>query len=145
MYSHEFIKYQENRFDLFCRLVIRNCSYDNRRSRKRREDRFSFLEELQSGVLDLEKAEDTYVKYSRTYKVKGIDITVVDERIGEAVQFIMPNQRAVLLLSFFKEYSDMDIARLMGISHKTVAYRKKRAMQNLKSLLEGMDHDEKED
>ena len=145
MYSHEFIKYQENRFDLFCRVVIRNCSYDNHRSRKRREDRFSFLEELQSGVLDLEKTEDTYVTYSRTYKVKGIDITVVDERIGEAVQFIMPNQRAVLLLSFFKEYSDMDIARLMGISHKTLAYRKKRAMQKLKSLLEGMDHDEKED
>lgn len=70
---------------------------------------------------------------------------MVDERIGDAVQFIMPNQRAVLLLSFFKEYSDMDIARLMGISHKTVAYRKKRAMQKLKSLLEGMDHDEKED
>lgn len=145
MYSHEFIKYQENRFDLFCKVVIRNASYDNRRSRKRRADRFSSLEELQSGVLDLEKVEDTYVTYSRAYKVKGIDVTVSDERIGEAIQFIMPNQRAVLLLSFFKEYSDMDIARLMGISHKTVAYRKKMAMQKLKSLLEGMDHGDEKD
>lgn len=145
MYSHEFIKYQENRFDLFCKVVIRNASYDNLRSRKRRADRFSSLEELQSGVLDLEKVEDTYVTYSRTYKVKGIDVTVSDERIGEAIQFIMPNQRAVLLLSFFKEYSDMDIARLMGISHKTVAYRKKMAMQKLKSLLEGMDHGDEKD
>lgn len=145
MYSHEFIKYQENRFDLFCKVVIRNASYDDRRSRKRRADRFSSLEELQSGVLDLEKVEDTYVTYSRAYKVKGIDVTVSDERIGEAIQFIMPNQRAVLLLSFFKEYSDMDIARLMGISHKTVAYRKKMAMQKLKSLLEGMDHGDEKD
>lgn len=145
MYSHEFIKYQENRFDLFCKVVIRNASYDNHRSRKRRADRFSSLEELRSGVLDLEKVEDTYVTYSRTYKVKGIDVTVSDERIGEAIQFIMPNQRAVLLLSFFKEYSDMDIARLMGISHKTVAYRNKMAMQKLKSLLEGMDHGDEKD
>lgn len=143
MYSHEFIEYQENRFDLFCKVVIRNCSYDNRRSRKRREDRFISLEGLRSETPELENTEDTYVTYSRTYKVKGIAITISDERIGEAVQFIMPNQRAVLLLSFFKEFSDMDIARLMGISHKTVAYRKKRAMQKLKSLLEGMDHDEK--
>lgn len=143
MYSHEFIEYQENRFDLFCKVVIRNCSYDNRRSRKRREDRFISLEGLRSEMPELENTEDTYVTYSRTYKVKGIAITISDERIGEAVQFIMPNQRAVLLLSFFKEFSDMDIARLMGISHKTVAYRKKRAMQKLKSLLEGMDHDEK--
>lgn len=145
MYSQEFIIYQENRFDLFCKVVIRNASYDNLRSRKRRTDRFSSLEELQSGLLDLEKVEDTYITYTRTYKVKGIDVTVSDERIGEAIQFIMPNQRAVLLLSFFKEYSDMDIARLMGISHKTVAYRKKMAMRKLKLLLEGMDNGTKKD
>ena len=93
----------------------------------------------------MEKVEDTYITYTRTYKVKGIDVTVSDERIGEAIQFIMPNQRAVLLLSFFKEYSDMDIARLMGISHKTVAYRKKMAMRKLKLLLEGMDNGTKKD
>lgn len=69
--------------------------------------------------------------------MKGIEVTVTDERIGEAIQFIMPNQRAVLLLSFFKEYSDMDIARLMKISHKTVEYRKAMAMKKLKALLEG--------
>ena len=145
MYSQEFIIYQESRFDLFCKVVIRNASYDTLRSRKRRTDRFSSLEELQSGLLDLEKVEDTYITYTRTYKVKGIDVTVSDERIGEAIQFIMPNQRAVLLLSFFKEYSDMDIARLMGISHKTVAYRKKMAMRKLKLLLEGMDNGTKKD
>lgn len=60
------------------------------------------LEEVKQDVWDLKKTEDTYSIYSRTYKVKGITIKVTDERIGEAVQFIMPNQRAVLLLSFLK-------------------------------------------
>ena len=53
-------------------------------------------------ALDLERVEDAYVTYSRTYKVKGIDITITDERIGEAIQFIMPNQRAVYCLAFSK-------------------------------------------
>ena len=140
MYNSEFIKYQENRFDSFCRTVIQNSSLDNLRTRKRHEERYLPLEEVKQDVWDLKKTEDTYSIYSRTYKVKGITIKVTDERIGEAVQFIMPNQRAVLLLSFFKEYSDMDIARLLGISHKTVAYRKKMAMRKLRLLLEGMDH-----
>ena len=109
---------------------------DNRKSRMKREKRFSSLEAMQVEALELERVEDTYVTYSRTYKVKGIDVTITDERIGEAIQFIMPNQRAVLLLSFFKEYSDMDIARLMKISHKTVAYRKQMAMKKLRILLE---------
>ena len=137
MISQEFRKYQENRFDSFCRKVIRNACMDNRKGRMKREKRFSSLEAMQVEALDLERVEDAYVTYSRTYKVKGIDITITDERIGEAIQFIMPNQRAVLLLSFFKEYSDMDIARLMKISHKTVAYRKQMAMKKLRILLEG--------
>ena len=33
---------------------------------------------------------------------------------------------------------DMEIARLLKISHKTVAYRKKIAMNRLRMLLEGM-------
>ena len=139
MNSQEFRKYQENRFDSFCRKVIRNACMDNRKSRMKREKRFSSLEAMQVEALELERVEDTYVTYSRTYKVKGIDVTITDERIGEAIQFIMPNQRAVLLLSFFKEYSDMDIARLMKISHKTVAYRKQMAMEKLRQLLEGIE------
>lgn len=39
-----------------------------------------------------------------------------------------------------KEYSDMDIARLMKIDHKTVEYRKAMAMRKLKALLEGMEN-----
>lgn len=140
MITLEFRKYQENKFDKFCKMVIRNACADNRRCRMRREKRFSSLEAMQYEPLDLEKVEDIYVTYSRTFRVKGIDVTVTDERIGEAIRFIMPNQRAVLLLSFFKEYSDMDIARLMKIDHRTVEYRKAMAMKKLKALLEGMEN-----
>ena len=76
--------------------------------------------------------------------MKGIEVNISDEQIGEALQYVLPNQRAVLLLSFFKEYTDMEIARLLGISHKTVAYRKKNAIKKLKSLLEGMRNAQKE-
>lgn len=139
MISQEFRRYQENRFDSFCKTVIQNACTDYRRSRMKREKRFSSIEAVQLEALELERVEDIYVTYSRTYKVKGIDIVITDERIGEAVQYIMPNQRAVLLLSFFKEYSDMDIARLLKISHKTVAYRKEMAMKRMRQLLEAMD------
>lgn len=144
MYTIDFLNYQQNRFDSFCRVVIQNSSLDNLRTRKRREERFSSFDKLQDCLFDAEFVEDTYVTYSKVYRVKGIEVEITDDRIGEAVQYIMPNQRAVLLLSFFKEYKDSDIARLMGISHKTVAYRKKMAMQKLRLLLEGMDRAKEE-
>ena len=139
MYTDEFITYQENRFDSFCKVVIRNACSDNRRIQKRRADRYISLDEMHTSIFDIPQVEDNYVTYSRTYHVKGIDIVITDNRLGELMQYIMPNQRAVLLLSFFKDYSDIEIAKLMGISHKTVAYRKDMAMKKLKALLEGMD------
>ena len=145
MYTLDFIRYQENRFDSFCKTVIRNASVDSMRSRKTREMRFSSLEDLQDNHLAQEITQDHYATYSKLYRVKGIEVKILDEQIGEALQYVLPNQRAVLLLSYFKEYTDMEIARLLGISHKTVAYRKKNAMQKLKSLLEGMKHAQKED
>ena len=145
MYTLDFIRYQENRFDSFCKTVIRNASVDSMRSRKTREMRFSSLEDLQDNHLAQEITQDHYATYSKLYRVKGIEVKISDEQIGEALQYVLPNQRAVLLLSYFKEYTDMEIARLLGISHKTVAYRKKNAMQKLKSLLEGMKHAQKED
>ena len=145
MYTLDFIRYQENRFDSFCKTVIRNASVDSMRSRKTREMRFSSLEDLQDNHLAQEITQDHYATYSKLYRVKGIEVKISDEQIGEALQYVLPNQRAVLLLSYFKEYTDMEVARLLGISHKTVAYRKKNAMQKLKSLLEGMKHAQKED
>ena len=105
MYTLDFIRYQENRFDSFCKTVIRNASLDSIRSRKKREALFSSLDDLQSDLYLQEISQDRYATYSKRYRVKGIDVTIENEEIGEALQYILPNQRAVLLLSFFKEYT----------------------------------------
>lgn len=144
MYSNDFIRFQENKFDSFCRTVIKNARSDNLRMKKRREDRFSSLEELPDPDHPPVSTEDTYRPYVRIYRVKGIDIPISDERIGEVVQYILPNQRAVLLLSYFKEYTDMEISRFLGISHKTVAYRKKLAIRKMRLLLEAYDRAKEE-
>lgn len=136
---------RKNRFDSFCKTVIRNASLDSIRSRKKREALFSSLDDLQSDLYLQEISQDRYATYSKRYRVKGIDVTIENEEIGEALQYILPNQRAVLLLSFYKEYTDMEISRLLSISNKTVAYRKKNAMQKLKVLLEGMKHAQEKD
>lgn len=49
----------------------------------------------------------------------------------------MPNKRAVLLLSFFKNYSDSEVARELKVSSTTVARRKKKALDELRNLLGG--------
>ena len=138
MTQEELILYHESSFDAFCKKTIRNLSVDAKRIYWRKTEIQTDNERL-AEYIQTQKTEDTYSisTYSKTYYVKEIVIIVKDEAIGEALQFIMPNKRAVLLLSYFLNYKDTEIARILKITHSTVSYRKKQALIQLREMLEG--------
>ena len=87
------------------------------------------------------QVEDDYHVYGRTFTVRGISLVVRDEEMGECLQFIPPDKRAVLLLSYFGDFSDAEVARILDISNATVSYRKKDALRRLRALMEAMNHE----
>ncbi len=138
MKQDELEQYHECSFDAFCKKAIRNLAIDAKRIYWKNSMMTSDDELLENYVKSL-KTEDTYDlnKYEKLYYVNGIKVVVTNEAVGEALKFIMPNKRAVLLLSFFMDYRDSDIARTLRITNSTVSYRKKQALKQLKMLLEG--------
>ena len=138
MKQDELEQYHECSFDAFCKKAIRNLAIDAKRIYWKKSMMTSDDELLANYVKSL-KTEDTYDlnKSEKLYYVNGIKVVVTNEAVGEALKFIMPNKRAVLLLSFFMDYRDSDIARTLRITNSTVSYRKKQALKQLKMLLEG--------
>jgi DNA-directed RNA polymerase specialized sigma24 family protein len=138
----ELQKYHVHAFDAFCKRVIKNASIDAKRLYWRNKEISSDDEMLAKYVQSLRTA-DTYNlrAYEKIFYVNGIKIVVNDEALGEALKYIMPNKRAILLLSYFMNYRDSDIARLLKITSPTVSYRKKQALIQLKLLLEAKHHE----
>ena len=138
----ELQKYHVHAFDAFCKRVIKNASIDAKRLYWRKKEISSDDEMLAKYVQSLRTA-DTYNlrAYEKIFYVNGIKIVVNDEALGEALKYIMPNKRAILLLSYFMDYRDSDIARLLKITSPTVSYRKKQALIQLKLLLEAKHHE----
>lgn len=134
----ELEEYHEYSFDAFCKKAIRNFAVDAKRIYWKKTTVTSDEDFLASYVKSL-MTEDTYAlnNYEKIYYVNGVKVVVTNETVGEALKFIMPNKRAVLLLSFFMDYRDSEIARTLRITNSTVAYRKKQALKQLKVLLEG--------
>lgn len=134
----ELEEYHEYSFDAFCKKAIRNFAVDAKRIYWKKTTVTSDEDLLASHVKSL-MTEDSYNlnKYEKIYYVNGVKVVVTNETVGEALKFIMPNKRAVLLLSFFMDYRDSEIARTLRITNSTVAYRKKQALKQLKVLLEG--------
>ena len=138
MKQDELELYHECSFDAFCKKAIRNLAVDAKRIYWKKTMTTSDEELLATYVKSI-MTEDIYDlnKYEKIYYVNGLKAVVTNETVGEALKFIMPNKRAVLLLSFFMDYRDSEIARTLRITNSTVAYRKKQALKQLKVLLEG--------
>lgn len=82
------------------------------------------------------QAHDTYTLYSKTFYVKNQPIVVRDKHLGEALQYIIPQKRAVILLSFFDGCNDTEVANILGVSPTSIARRKKSALIRLRELME---------
>ena len=138
MKQDELEQYHECSFDAFCKKAIRNLAVDAKRIYWKKTMTTSDEELLATYVKSI-MTEDTYAlnNYEKIYYVNGLKVVVTNETVGEALKFTMPNKRAVLLLSFFMDYRDSEIARTLRITNSTVAYRKKQALKQLKVLLEG--------
>lgn len=95
---------------------------------ERYEEVISYIHSIQTN--------DAYTFYTRSFYVKNLTIQVRDRRLGEALQYIIPNKRSVLLLSYFGGYTDTEVANILGISPTSVARRKQSGLIRLRELME---------
>ena len=138
----ELQEYHVHAFDAFCKRVIRNAAVDAFRKTKRKQKVEMDIDDPMIAYIHSIQTHDTYTLYSRTYYVKDQPIVVRDKNLGEALQYIIPQKRAVILLSYFAGYSDTEVANILGVSPTSIARRKKSALLRLRELLEVRVNDE---
>lgn len=136
MTLEQFHDYQEKSFDAFCKTVIRNEAINEHKRIAAQAEKEIPLSSLSYSELSALHYEDTYRPYCKTYYVQGRPIHVYDQPLGEVLQYLSPQRRDVILLCYFLDYSDADIARLLRISSPTVNSRRTAALKKLKELLE---------
>ena len=138
----ELQEYHVHAFDAFCKRVIRNAAVDAFRKTKRKQKVEMDIDDPMIAYIHSIQTHDTYTLYSRTYYVKEQPIVVRDKNLGEALQYIIPQKRAVILLSYFAGYNDTEVANILGVSPTSIARRKKSALLRLRELLEVRVNDE---
>ena len=81
---------------------------------------------------------DTYNIYTKEYDVLGDTVIVRDADIGEALQYIQPQLRNIILMSYYLDMSNTEIANKLNISNSTVAYRMDTALKQLREQIVSM-------
>lgn len=140
MTFEQFQRYQEQSFDSFTKITIRNESANAHKEIALRAEKEISLSCLSNDDLQAFHTLDNYHPYCKTFQARGNIIHVYDPTLGKLLQYISPQRREVILLYYFLGLTDSEIGRLLHIDHKTVNYRRSTALRRLRELLEELDY-----
>ena len=130
-------KHKQHTFDAYCKRILKNESSDYQRRMsvlREHEIPFSMLpqETLAQFVIWDEYFKDTY-----HFEARGFEISVADELLAEALKTLPQDRLEIILLSYFLEMSDPEIAAHLNLIRRTVSHRRKNALRKLKKIMEG--------
>lgn len=132
-----------HQFDRICKMALKGEKVDYIRHMDYRKKNEVMLSELPEMELNKLSIMDEYNVENHYFQVLGYDIEVKDALIAEALQSLTEKKRNVILLSFFMEMSDADIAREMNLVRSTVHEHRKRSLEMLKQIMEGSTDEKK--
>ncbi len=126
----------QNQFDRVCKLALKGEAVDYHRHMAYLQKHEIVLSELSQKDQSRLFTVDEYKAENRSFQVLGYDIEVKDALLADAIQLLSEKKREVVLLSYFMDMSDAEIARAMNLVRSTVHEHRKRSLELMKKMME---------
>lgn len=123
-------------FDSYCKTVLRNASRNLKRAQANREKKEFVGEEPMHYLLDLIYHEDSYPSEQLVLYADKFSCVVYDETLYFALLSLPEQQRAVLLLDFWHDWTDEKIADYLEVTPRTVYNLRQRAFHSIRRTYE---------
>ena len=134
---NRYYEHKQHAFDSYCKRSIKNeamNAYTQLRKRSRRE---VSLSELPEDAMAQLAVYDRYSWEYTTFPVGGAVILIEDDRLAEALNALPQDGRDILLMYFFLDMADREIAERINMARRTVNARRQKAYRLLKELMGG--------
>lgn len=130
-------------FDCYCKRILKNEAINIQKHNQYMNSRqVSFSELTPEQLAQICTCDEYSSDYSR-FKVLEYDIAVKDELLAEALLELPERKRDIILLSYFLDYNDVEIAELLNLVRRTVNDQRNKALKDLKNRMEGNQHEQK--
>ena len=115
-----------HQFDSFCRKVRR----EEARDYERHIAELSEEQERQMYVLD------EYPSVQTHFHVQGYDVAIENENLANALTVLPDDKRDIVLLAYFLDMTDQEIADKLDMVRRTVQYKRAQSLKELKKEME---------
>ena len=127
-----------NQFDRLCKMALKGEAVDYHRHMAYLEKHEVMLSELSEHEQNQMFTEDEYSVENQWFRVMDYDIEVKDTLIAGALLALSERKRDVILLSYFMDMSDAEIARKMNLVRCTVREHRVRSLELLRKIMEDL-------
>ena len=129
------MKTVRHQFDSLCRKVLREESRNYKKQFARRAEKEVNLSELSETELSQLYVMDEYPSDSTLFDVLDYCVAVKDDRLADALAALPSKKRDVILLSYFLDMSDTEIAEKLKVVGSTIHRRRTSSLKELKLRL----------
>ncbi len=133
--SHE--EHIRHTFDAFCKKVLRNEARDYLDEIVRKRSREISLSELPAEAMAQFAAYDRYFAEDSAFDILGCTVYVDNPELAQAIAALPKDKQEVILLFYFLEMSDYEIARRLNMIRRSVTYRRTSTLKLLKEWIGG--------
>ena len=134
-HSHE--EHIRHTFDAFCKKVLRNEARDYLDELARQRNREISFSDLPVEVMEQLSVCDDYFADDRTFDVMGNTVQIASDELAEAIAALPKQKRDIILLSYFLDMPDGEIAKALNMVRSSVAYRRSATLKLLRELMGG--------
>lgn len=128
-------------FSKYSRTVLKNAAKDYVRSLKRHQNNEILFSELTMVEKNKFIKEDDNSIGSEVFRVLDYDIRVKNDLLIEALKYLPDKKRDVVLLYFYMDMTENEIAGYMNLVKSTVCYHRETALRLLKMKMEDLKHE----
>ena len=133
--THDHEEHKRHTFDAYCKKILKYTArtiYAKQQALSKREVVFTEMTEQELSELAV---IDKYFIGEYTFAVLGKSIGVSDYELGDALNALPADRREIILMSYFFDMTDKEIAEKLNIARRTVANRRTSSLQKLKNYM----------
>ena len=128
-----------HQFDSFCRKVLRDEARNYAKHIAWRSDHEVSLSELSEEQVTKLYVLDEYPSEQFHFHVQGFGVTVRNEKLADALNTLSDEKRDIVLLAYFMDMTDQEIADRLNLVRRTVQYKRTSSLEEMKQRMEVKD------
>lgn len=134
----------EHQFDTLMKKVLTGEAKNLKAKIAKRAAHEMNFSELNDRLVESFCSFDEHLSDYFSFEVYGFDVIIRNELLGEAVTNLSERKRKIILMSYFLDMTDYEIADELNLVRSTVTYHRESALATLRRYMEEMTDDEGE-